>query len=204
MSKQGPVGDQLSRRIRVEREHRGWSQTQMAEMLDSRHTPMHWTTISKIEKGVRSVRVDEAVAIADLFGITITALMGRGGTSESDLLWAVSRLCSTAGKLAAELAGLHTRLTNEINDVTFYGSAHTNELVALAYAAAESVSAAQLHMTRLSDQFPIPGVSGRTLDRGPALAVDPLGVERGDELAAGRVGGIKVDVLGIGQHGEAQ
>jgi hypothetical protein len=38
----------------------------MATMLSDKGIPMHWTTIAKIEKNDRSVRIDEAAGIADL------------------------------------------------------------------------------------------------------------------------------------------
>jgi hypothetical protein len=36
----------------------------MATMLSDKGIPMHWTTIAKIEKNDRSVRIDEAAGIA--------------------------------------------------------------------------------------------------------------------------------------------
>jgi hypothetical protein len=45
---------------------------------------MHWTTIAKIEKGERLVRIDEAAAIADLFETSVDVLLGRSATEGSD------------------------------------------------------------------------------------------------------------------------
>ena len=47
--------------------------------------PMHPTTIAKIEAGTRSVRINEAVGIAELFEISLDTLVGHpsgtgGGT----------------------------------------------------------------------------------------------------------------------------
>ena len=38
---------------------------------------MHATTIAKIEAGSRSVRINEAVGIADLFEVSLDTLLGR-------------------------------------------------------------------------------------------------------------------------------
>ena len=38
-------------------------------MFSDRGIPMDWTTIAKVEKNDRSVRIDEAAGISDLFGI---------------------------------------------------------------------------------------------------------------------------------------
>ena len=53
--------DYFSKRLRAEREQRGWSQADMAKRLSAKDIPMHWTTIAKIEAGDRSVRIVEAV-----------------------------------------------------------------------------------------------------------------------------------------------
>jgi ribosome-binding protein aMBF1 (putative translation factor) len=69
--------DHFAKRLRAEREHRGWSQAEMAKMLSDRGIPMDWTTIAKVEKNDRSVRIDEAAGIADLFGTSVDELLGR-------------------------------------------------------------------------------------------------------------------------------
>jgi hypothetical protein len=38
---------------------------------------MHPTTVAKIEAGDRSVRINEAVGIADLFEVSLDSLLGR-------------------------------------------------------------------------------------------------------------------------------
>jgi hypothetical protein len=50
----------------------------MAKMLADRGVkPMHPTTVAKIEAGDRSVRINEAIEIADLFEVSMDALLGR-------------------------------------------------------------------------------------------------------------------------------
>jgi hypothetical protein len=58
---------------------------------------MHPTTVAKIEAGDRSVRINEAVGIADLLEISLDALLGRHGPEESTLTFALAVLCSSAG-----------------------------------------------------------------------------------------------------------
>jgi transcriptional regulator with XRE-family HTH domain len=65
-------------RLKDERGHRGLTQPQLAKLLAEKGIkPMHATTIAKIEAGVRSVRINEAVGIADLFGVSLDSLLGR-------------------------------------------------------------------------------------------------------------------------------
>jgi transcriptional regulator with XRE-family HTH domain len=78
-------------RIKRGRSDRGWSQAEMAKLLVHNDIqPMHATTIAKIEAGDRSVRINEAMGIADLFGVTLDTLMGRAeGPQAADLAFAL-------------------------------------------------------------------------------------------------------------------
>ncbi len=88
--------DYFRKQLKAERERRNWSQAEFAKMLSDRAIPMHWTTIAKIEKGDRSVRIDEAAGIAHLFDVSLDALMGRNVGSERDLLYTVQRALQTS------------------------------------------------------------------------------------------------------------
>ena len=58
---------------------------------------MHATTIAKIEAGSRSVRINEAVGIADLFEVSLDSLLGRKpGTQESELTYRLGALAASA------------------------------------------------------------------------------------------------------------
>ena len=68
----------FGKRVKAHRSDRGWTQPQMAKMLsDNGIYPMHSTTIAKIEAGERSVRINEAVGIAELFGVSLDSFVGR-------------------------------------------------------------------------------------------------------------------------------
>lgn len=78
--------------LKIQREQRGWTQEQLAAKLRDAGIQAHWSTIGKIENGDRSVRVDEAAAIADLFdGMSIDALVGRRAVREADTVFALRR-----------------------------------------------------------------------------------------------------------------
>jgi transcriptional regulator with XRE-family HTH domain len=72
------IDTRFGKRIQTERDRRGWSQVEMAKMLSDRGIqPMHSTTVAKIEAGDRSVRINEAAGIADLFELSLDSLLGR-------------------------------------------------------------------------------------------------------------------------------
>ena len=111
----------LGMRVKSERERRGWSQSQMATMLgDIGIHAMHPTTVAKIEAGDRSVRVTEAAALADLFGITVDALLGRQGQDDSTLIYAMTVLdqfALDAVRLAEQMLGVAADIEDQLESV---------------------------------------------------------------------------------------
>lgn len=60
--------------VRGWRQSRGWSQEEVAEKLRHQGFEMHQTTITKIERGTRPLRVAEASAIAQIFDMPVMAV----------------------------------------------------------------------------------------------------------------------------------
>jgi transcriptional regulator with XRE-family HTH domain len=60
--------------VRRWRQSRGWSQEDVAEKLRHQGFEMHQTTIAKIERGTRPLRVAEADAIAEVFKMPVMAV----------------------------------------------------------------------------------------------------------------------------------
>jgi transcriptional regulator with XRE-family HTH domain len=103
----------FGKRVKNERDHRGWSQADMAKKLsDHGIQPMHPTTVAKIEAGERSVRINEAVGIADLFEISLDSLLGRKPRAERDLEYALGALLdavyTSLEDIPADFAGYDT------------------------------------------------------------------------------------------------
>jgi transcriptional regulator with XRE-family HTH domain len=113
--------DYFSKRLKTERERRKWSQAEMAKMLrDNGIQPMHWTTVAKIEKGERSVRIDEAAGIADLFGISVDTLLGRRAKPKSDLVHTLTAVADTAYRSSAQIGEIITAVRDRITDVSAF------------------------------------------------------------------------------------
>ena len=84
---------QLSAAIKREREARKWSQAHLARLLARKGiSPSLATTVAKTESGARSVRVDELVAYAEVFGVSIEALLGCSPDPANDLAFELNRL----------------------------------------------------------------------------------------------------------------
>ena len=75
---------------KLERERRGWSQADMSKLLAEKKIGISTTAVAKLEAGTREVKIDEAAAIADTFGVSLDNLLGRtGGQSDKSHAMAV-------------------------------------------------------------------------------------------------------------------
>jgi transcriptional regulator with XRE-family HTH domain len=74
--------------IRARRESVGWSQGELARRLrENGWENFHQTTVSRIEKGDRPIRLGEAVAVAELLGVPIDKLLERTERMQALLVW---------------------------------------------------------------------------------------------------------------------
>jgi transcriptional regulator with XRE-family HTH domain len=71
----GPAGDIARWNIRRLRETRGHSLRVLSEKLKANGRPVSPDAILKVEQGLRRVDVDDLVAFADVFGVTVAQLL---------------------------------------------------------------------------------------------------------------------------------
>lgn len=158
MASQGVVGDHFRQRLRDERERRGWTQRNLSDMLEARGVYVHHTAIAKVEAGDRGVRLDMVCAVADIFGVSVDALLGRSGRS-GDLAWLASKLTSNAQKIATEVEMLHHRLRSEYDEIwAALGRDSDNPLLEIGGTALLRLSEASSALSDLARQFPLPSV----------------------------------------------
>lgn len=77
------VATQFGKRLRTERERRGWSQAELAKLLAGKGIPAHPTTIAKLEAAERHAKMRELVGLADIFGMSVDTLLGRRTASSN-------------------------------------------------------------------------------------------------------------------------
>ncbi|WP_286274095.1 helix-turn-helix transcriptional regulator [Mycobacterium antarcticum] len=96
---------------------RGWTQTELAKMITDQGVGigMHWTTIAKIEKGDRSVKIDEAVVIADLFEVSVDSLLGRQGKDDRGL-YPLRLLKDSARQAEGQVTAVAAALAERMDD----------------------------------------------------------------------------------------
>jgi len=92
-----------------ERDRLDWSQDELAKRLTASGVPCYASTIAKIESGKRAIKLDEASAMADLFGLSLDSLLGRTGM-EDDQAHALTVLADQAEKTLPDLMGTRETL----------------------------------------------------------------------------------------------
>jgi len=65
----------ICEKFKVLREERGWSQLEVSEKLRDIGFEMHQTTVAKMEKGKRPLRVAEMFALSNVFGMPPAAIL---------------------------------------------------------------------------------------------------------------------------------
>lgn len=105
--------------LKRHRKDRGWTQAQLEKELAQRKIHLHWTSIAKIEKGDRAVKIDEAAAIAEVFGVSVDALLGTQPPDDTTLTYALANLTSYAGDCQRQIRqaqGIAADITEQVED----------------------------------------------------------------------------------------
>jgi transcriptional regulator with XRE-family HTH domain len=138
----------FGQRLRTEREGRGWSQAYLAKALSTVgvHT-MHPTTIAKIEAGERSLRINEAMGIADLLEVSLDFLVGRHEVDDTTSAFLLRVLTSYAGNAKRQI-GQARAVAIAVEDILDDGaerfdSPHIAEMLRLAIDMSEHLEAAE-------------------------------------------------------------
>ena len=71
--------------LRATRQASGLSQQNVADALKPLGISLSQTQVAKIERGERPLRLDEAVALAGLFGVTVDIALGLSGNPDEGL-----------------------------------------------------------------------------------------------------------------------
>jgi hypothetical protein len=126
----------------------------MAKMLADRGVqPMHPTTVAKIEAGDRSVRINEAMEIAELFGVSMDTLLGR--TIAADPVEELQTVIVVAETLWSKVYAIRQVFCDRVGDLTaldFEGREELQEQVETAREAIETAT----NMLALIASFPRP------------------------------------------------
>ncbi len=106
------------RRITRERKKRGWSQAEVARKLQAKGIDnVHISTVSKIEAGDREIKLDEALAIAEIYGVSLDLLLGRKPQGQHNLRYLLDALTDDAFLSRTELQRRAKSLNDRLRDI---------------------------------------------------------------------------------------
>jgi transcriptional regulator with XRE-family HTH domain len=83
------ASQRFGRKVRAERQARGWTQAQLADTLGALEVPWFQSTVNKVETGLRSVSWDEALVLSAVLGFP---LADAAMTDEQHLLEQAARI----------------------------------------------------------------------------------------------------------------
>lgn len=122
MVREHPSLAQFRERMKQGRIDRGWSQVDLANLLSNKGIgKVYGTTIAKIENRERTVRIDEAAAIAELFETSVDAMMGRNIGEDAEVDYVVRGITSSALRSAEEVRGIASALKQASEDLNALG-----------------------------------------------------------------------------------
>lgn len=117
MVRKSRTEDYFREKFKAERQRRNWSQADVAKRLEKRGIHLHPTTVAKIEAGERSVRIDEAKGIADIFELSLDSLVGRRAGLENDLMHMLSAAVDAARNAKFQVSAIQNSLISNFNDL---------------------------------------------------------------------------------------
>lgn len=111
--------DNFRHRIFDERKRREWSQAEVARMLTAKGIDnMHHTTVAKIEAGDREIKLDEAVAIAELYEVPLEVLLGRKpGAKRDELTYRLRVLQDNAQESCQQVARIMRTIHEQLEEL---------------------------------------------------------------------------------------
>ena len=86
MGDQKWADDKFGKRLKLLRTRKGWTQAQLAEKLSANGIHLTPAQLARIEKDQRSLRAVEAAAFADLYKLSMDALLSRRARPKADLM----------------------------------------------------------------------------------------------------------------------
>jgi transcriptional regulator with XRE-family HTH domain len=147
--------DEFRKTLKAARRGKGWTQADVAKMLSDKGIDhIHTTTVAKIEAGERDIKLDEAVALADLFGMPLDLMLGRSEAPGDDLAFAVLALLDAAGGAMRQIAGVREGLFPRLREALAFDFEGRGFVEAQGRRAVNGLTEAQDAVSKLALRLP--------------------------------------------------
>jgi transcriptional regulator with XRE-family HTH domain len=120
MENKPEIDVRFGRRFKKAREVKGWTQTELAKLLAKRGVRVYGSTIAKIEAGARPVKLAELAAAAELFGVSVDALLQRDPRPGSDRVHALLAVADTAMRASDHVVNAAVAIRDRIDDLSAF------------------------------------------------------------------------------------
>jgi transcriptional regulator with XRE-family HTH domain len=151
-------------RITRERNKRNWSQAEVAKRLTAMGIDnVHLSTVSKIEGGDRDIKLDEAAAMAELYGVSLDALLGRKPKNQREVRYLLDALTDAVFLSRTELHRAAKTLQDRLDDVPSDYQRH-GTLAGLVHEVLRHLDAAGTALDELVDES-IQDIEQRAVER---------------------------------------
>ena len=78
---------------------------------------MYASAVAKIESGQRAVRIEEAEAIAELFGVSVDSLLGRQVGVERDLAYSLRGVLASTRQCGRQMEAVRDTFTEALSEL---------------------------------------------------------------------------------------
>jgi len=123
-------------KTREMRQARNWSQEDLASRLSEVGVEMHQTTVAKLERGARPLRVSEAVAIATAMGEPVLSVFYGPGPEQEPM--SIKMLRESLERTEEAIAFAKETLASHYESLTFYETERLMTARAIQQAAAKA------------------------------------------------------------------
>ncbi|MET7717429.1 helix-turn-helix transcriptional regulator [Streptomyces sp. NPDC005407] len=106
--------DNAAKRIKVERDKRGWSTTTLSDRLNEAGFEMNPSGVWRIENGKRRINLDEAIGFAEVFGVSLANLVGPPALAAADRAMELIDTVVAANLAAQRTQHTYVRATDEL------------------------------------------------------------------------------------------
>ncbi|MFE9836358.1 MULTISPECIES: helix-turn-helix domain-containing protein [Streptomyces] len=106
--------DNAAQRIKAEREQRGWSTTTLSDRLNEAGYEMNPSAVWRIENGKRRINLDEAIGFAEVFGVSLSNLVGPPALAAAGRAMELIDTVVAANAAAQRAQHAYRRANNEL------------------------------------------------------------------------------------------
>ena len=150
MGSETSVETRFRERVKDARKDRDWSQADVSKMLrDKGIDSMYPTTVAKVESGERAVRMVEAAAFADLFGVSVDWLLGRDIGPQQDLVFTLQAASQTAQQAAPLVTSIEAGLRDRVGELRMFEFEERDAITAEFERAAAALAQARAAFAKL-------------------------------------------------------